>query len=129
LVARLAISKGFLAEYAKLDKRVQRAVDQAVATFARHPHPGQYLETPPHAHDDQLRVMPLDGHWRGIVLAPATGDTYRLLTALPQDKADAYVSGPDELQRILAHPFATWRTFLHPNQRQIAYHPRYVGPA
>jgi superfamily I DNA/RNA helicase len=128
-VARLAISKGFLTEYVKLDKPVQRAVDQAIATFARHPHPGQHLHKPQHTHDDQLRIMPLAGPWRGIVLAPATGDTYCLLTVLPTDKADAYVSGPDELQRILAHPFVTWRTFLHPDQRQIAYHPGYSGSA
>jgi superfamily I DNA/RNA helicase len=128
-VARLAISKGFLTEYVKLDKPVQRAVDQAIATFARHPHPSQHLQKPQHAHDDQLRIMPLAGPWRGIVLAPATGDTYCLLTVLPTDKAAAYVSGPDELQRILAHPFVTWRTFLHPDQRQIAYHPGYSGSA
>ena len=39
------------------------------------------------------------------------------------------MSGPEEWQVVFAHPFATWRTFLHPNQRQIAYHPRYSGPA
>ena len=31
-----------------------------------------------------------------------------------------FVSGQEELQRILAHPFASWRTFLHPSQRKIA---------
>ena len=128
-MARLAISKDFLTEYVRLDKRVQRSVDQAIATFARHPHPAQYLETSPHPHNDQLRIMPLDGPWRGIVLAPATGDTYCLLTVLPHDKADAYLSSPEELRLIFAHPFATWRTFLHPNQRQIADHPGYSGPA
>jgi superfamily I DNA/RNA helicase len=54
-----------------------------------------------------------------------------------RDKADAYaasqqataVSGQDELRRILAHPFAAWRTFLHPNQREIAHQIRYAGPA
>ena len=128
-MARLAISQDFLTEYAKLDKRVQRSVDQAIATFARHPHPAQYLEIPQHADDDQLRVMPLDGPWRGIVLAPATGDTYCLLTVLPHHNADACVSGSEGLQLILAQPFVRWRTFLHPDQRQIAYHPGYSGPA
>ena len=128
-MARLAISKDFLTEYVRLDKRVQRSVDQAIATFARHPHPGEYLEISQHTHDGQLRIMPLDGPWRGIVLAPATGDTYCLLTVLPHDKADAYLSSPEELRLIFAHPFATWRTFLHPNQRQIADHPGYSGPA
>jgi superfamily I DNA/RNA helicase len=128
-VARLAISKDFLTEYVRLDKRVQRSVDQAIATFARHPHPAQYLEISQYTRDGQLRIMPLDGPWRGIVLAPATGDTYCLLTVLPHDKADAYVSSPAELRLIFAHPFAAWRTFLHPDQRQIAYHPGYSGPA
>ena len=63
-MARLAIAKGFLAEYAKLDKDVQGAVDVAIAAFARQ-----------------------------------------------------------------AHPFAAWRMFLHPDQRQIAYRPSYAGPA
>ena len=128
-MARLAISKDFLTQYARLDKRVQRSVDQAIATFARHPHPARYLETSQHPHNDQLRIMPLDGPWRGIILAPATGDTYCLVTVLPHDKADAYVSSPEGLQLVHAQPFVTWRTFLHPDQRQIAYHPGYSGSA
>ncbi|KAB1160099.1 AAA family ATPase [Micromonospora sp. AMSO12t] len=39
------------------------------------------------------------------------------------------VSGPQELAQILSHPFDTWRTFLHPAQREIAYRTSYVGPA
>ncbi|MFF4811000.1 UvrD-helicase domain-containing protein [Micromonospora chersina] len=39
------------------------------------------------------------------------------------------VSGPQELAQILSHPFDTWRTFLHPAQREIAYRPSYTGPA
>jgi hypothetical protein len=259
-LARLAIAKGFLAEYAKLDKNVQAAVDTAIAAFARHPQPGLHLEKPQHTHDDRIRIMPVDTRWRGVVLAPAAGDTYCLVTVLPQDKANAYatthrftvnrtlgvlevrdeealsqlqapvpsvpatpaagslfadvtdddltslgvdvqllpavrmltgetdlealesalpqaqyaalhalaggmtvaealaevsggrpparvdpddlvsamertpgqvtfVSGPEELELIFAHPFATWRTFLHPSQREIAYQPTYAGPA
>ena len=101
-MARLAIAKGFLGEYAKLDKDVQRAVDAAITTFARHLHPGQHLEKPRHSRDDRIRLMPVDTRWRGIVLAPATGphgapadphrDTYCLVTVLPQDKANAYAA-------------------------------------
>ena len=40
-----------------------------------------------------------------------------------------FVSGHEELQRILAHPFAAWRIFLLPAQRRIAYAARYAGPA
>jgi hypothetical protein len=41
----------------------------------------------------------------------------------------AFVSDQEELQDILAHPFAAWRTFLHPSQREVAYRPSYSGPA
>ncbi len=276
-MARLAIARGFLGEYAKLDKDVQIAVDAAISTFARHPQPGQHLEKPPSTRDTRIRLLPVDERWRGIVLAPArpqpskpnqpspektTPDTYCLVTVLPQDQADAYatshrfsvnrvlgvlevrdeeaienlqpaptedtppdrklfdditdaglarlgvdpqllptvrrltdeeelealegalpaaqyaalhalaggmsvdealaevvrlvpggapkatidpddlisamerapgqvtfVSGPEELRHILAHPFAAWRTFLHPSQREIAYLTSYAGPA
>jgi hypothetical protein len=262
-VARLAIGKSFLAEYGKLDKDTQRAVDAAIASFAKHPHPGTHLEKPQPGWDDRIRILKVDGHWRGIVLAPASGDTYCLVTVLPQDKAEAYatshrfsvnpalgvlevrdeaaiqqlqpllqeaseldgkrlfadvsdsdltrlgvdeqllpmirlltseveletqqaalpeaqyaalhalacgmtldeareavtrlysagsppeqvdtndlvsamerspgqvtfVSGHEELQLMLAHPFETWRMFLHPSQRKIAYRETYSGPA
>jgi AAA domain/UvrD-like helicase C-terminal domain len=249
-VARLAIARGFLAEYAKLQKDVQSAVDAACAKFARHPDPGMLLEKPPHSRDGQLGTIRVNGCWRGVVLAPPGGDTYCLVTVLPPDEADVYlvnhrfsvnraagvlevrdeaavrhlqpsartaggrlfgdvsdadltwlgvdpnllpavrllageadletlqavlpeapyaalsalasgmtvdeardeaarqadpddlvaamertpgevtfVSGPEELDSILAHPFAAWRTFLHPSQRKIAYRESYAGPA
>jgi superfamily I DNA/RNA helicase len=40
-----------------------------------------------------------------------------------------FVSGQEELELVLAHPFAAWRTFLHPSQRKIAYRESYAGPA
>jgi hypothetical protein len=262
-LARLAIGKSFLAEYGRLDKDVQRAVDAAIAKLARHPHPWTHLKKPQRSLDDRIRTLEVDSHWRGIALAPATGDTYCLVTILPEDKAKAYatshrfsvnpalgvlevrdeeaiqrlqpallaasahegkrlfedvsdadltrlgidaqllpmirlltseadletrhaalpeaqyaalhalacgmtldeakdeiarlysagtppqqvdpddlvsamerspgqvtfVSGHEELQLMLAHPFAAWRMFLHPSQRKIAYRPSYTGPA
>jgi superfamily I DNA/RNA helicase len=262
-VARLAIAKGFLAEYAKLEKSVQSAVESAIGRFAEHTHAGLHLEKLQHSRDDRIRTIRVDRFWRGVVLAPAAGDTYCLITVLPHDKANAYaashrfsvnqalgvlevrdeealrkleptlhaaakveenrlfatvsdadlkrlgvdaqilplvrllssdahleamqtmlpdaqysalyalacgmtpeqawaevvqllpaetppeqvdpgdlvsamertpgqvafVAGQGELQRILAHPFAAWRTFLHPSQRKIAYRPAYSGPA
>ncbi|MEW2355976.1 UvrD-helicase domain-containing protein [Spirillospora sp. NPDC029432] len=41
----------------------------------------------------------------------------------------AFVNGPEELRDILAHPFDTWRIFLHPVQRKVALRPSYSGPA
>ena len=94
-MARLAIAKGFLAEYAKVDQDVQRAVDVAVARFARHAQPGLQLEKPPHSRDDRIRFLPVDSRWHGVVLVLESGptaDTYCLVTVLPQDKANAYAS-------------------------------------
>jgi hypothetical protein len=91
-VARLAIGKGFLTEYGRLDKDVQGAVDAAIAKFARHPHPGSHLEKPQRSWDDRIRTLEVDNRWRGIVLAPMTGDTYCLVTILPKDKAKAYAT-------------------------------------
>jgi hypothetical protein len=44
-------------------------------------------------------------------------------------KLDKDVQTAEELRHILAHPFAAWRTFLHPSQRDIAYQASYAGPA
>ena len=258
-MVRLAIARDFLAEYAKLDKSAQGAVDAAVARFAKQTGPG--LETPQRSRDNRIRTIAIDNVLRGIVLAPDTGDTYCLITVLPHEKANAFaasrrfsvnqalgvlevrdedaisqlepflhdglaarrlfadvddadlarlgvdaqtlpmvrlltnevdlealqtalpdaqyaalhalacgmtvdeawaevarlvpadtspgqvdpgdlvsamertpgqitfVSGQEELHFILAHPFAAWRTFLHPSQRKIAYRPSYSGPA
>ena len=94
-MARLAIAKGFLAEYAKLDKDVQGAVDVAIAGFARHAQPGRQLEKPPRSRDDRIRLLPVDRRWHGVVLVPESGptaDTYCLVTVLPQDQANAYAT-------------------------------------
>ncbi len=262
-MARLAIAKDFLAEYAKLEKGVQNAVEAAIGKFAADGLAGLHLEALQYAQDDRIRVIQVDSLWRAVVLAPANDDTFCLITVLPQDKANAYaasrrfsvnqalgtlevrdeqaiqqlqpllretaastdkrlftdvrdadltrlgidtqilplirlltseadleallpalpaaqcaalnalacamtvedagaevaqllpvgaspeqvdpgdlvsamertsgqvafVSGQEDLRRILAHPFAAWRTFLHPSQRKAAYRDCYAGPA
>lgn len=99
-MTRLAIARTFLTEYAKLDKKVQGAVDAAVAGLAKHAQPGQHLEKPKHTGDDRIRLMRVNTRWRGVVLAPAAGtaahpatDTYCLVALLPRDKANAYAIG------------------------------------
>ena len=59
-MTRLAIAKGFLAEYAKLDKAVQSAVDAAVAKFANDPCPRLYLQEPEHSRDDRIWLARVD---------------------------------------------------------------------
>ncbi len=261
-MARLFLSKDFLPEYARLEKRVQSAVETAIGEFTEHTYAGLHLEKLTHSKDDRIRTIRIDGSWRGVVLAPEAGDVYCLLAVLPHDEAIRYargrrfsvneavgvlevrdeeaierqlprlraaasaseipvfagvsdadltrlgvdcaivplvrlltseehlaamepvlpqvqyvalyclacgmsveeaweqvcqyapaqpapeidttdlaaalgrtpdqvtpVSGPAELAQILAHPFAAWRTFLHPAQHAIAYHPSFAGPA
>ena len=91
-MVRLAIAKDFLAEYAKLDKSAQSAVDAAVAKFAKQTGGGPYLETPQHSRDNRIRTIQIDSVWRGVVLAPDTGDTYCLITVLPHEKANAFAA-------------------------------------
>jgi superfamily I DNA/RNA helicase len=260
---RLAIAKDFLGEYAKLEKSVQNAVESAIGKFEAHTHAGLHLEKIHNSRDDRIRTIRVDSFWRGVVLAPDSGNTYCLITVMPHDRAIAFaashrftvneaigvlevrneaaleqlqpslrtaanqadillfahvndvdltrlgidehilpivrllsseahleamqtvlpeiqytalyalacgmtvedawrevsqylptevptapvdtgdlvaamertpgqvvfVSGHEELQRILAHPFAAWRVFLHPAQRRIAYAPSYAGSA
>jgi superfamily I DNA/RNA helicase len=91
-VARLAIAKGFLAEYAKLDSDVKSAVDMAIAKLAKDPDPKLCLEKPLYSRDHRIRILRVDDHWCGIVLAPAADGTYCLVTVLPRDTAAAYAT-------------------------------------
>ena len=263
-MARLAIDKDFLDDYSKLPKSVQSSVKMAIDKFAEHVHAGLHLEKLTRCKDDRIRTIRVDQFWRGVVLAPDSGDTYSLIRVMPHDKAIDYASshrftvnealgvvevrdeaalekiqpaleqaaqatdarllahvsdadltrlgidentrtiarlltsdahldalqhmvpeaqynalyllagglpvedvwaevsqyapsgtpqaeevdtgnlvkamertpgrvvfvkGNEELDKILEHPFAAWRIFLHPAQRKIAYAPRYAGPA
>ena len=92
-MARLAIAKDFLAEYAKLDADARRAVEALVTEFARRPHAWRYLEKPRRGLDDRVRLFRVNSLWRGVVLAPDSGDTYCLVTILPHEKAFAYAAG------------------------------------
>ncbi|MGH3169145.1 MAG: UvrD-helicase domain-containing protein, partial [Trebonia sp.] len=81
----------------------------------------------------------------GMTLDEAREEVTRLYyTGTPPEKVDpddlvsamertpgqvTFVSGPEELRRIFAHPFAAWRMFLHPSQRTIAHRTSYAGPA
>ena len=64
-MARLAIGKEFLAEYAKLDRDTRSAVDTAIAEFARQTHAGPFLETPRYSRDSRIRTIGIDGAGTG----------------------------------------------------------------
>ena len=52
-MARLAIAKGFVTEYAKLEKGIQNAVESAIIKFAEYPRADLLLEKPEHGQDDR----------------------------------------------------------------------------
>ncbi|MGH3282871.1 MAG: UvrD-helicase domain-containing protein, partial [Trebonia sp.] len=61
---------------------------------------------------------------------PELVDPDDLVSAMERSPGQVtFVSGHEELQLVLAHPFAAWRMFLHPSQRKIAYRTSYSGPA
>ena len=76
---RLAIDKDFLDDYSKLEKSVQNAVKDAIDKFAEHTYAGLHLEKLQKAKDDRIRTIRIDQFWRGVVLAPDSGDTYSLI--------------------------------------------------
>ena len=59
---KLGIAKDFLAEYARLQKPVQRAVDAAIAKFSQHTHAGLHQEKLVNAKDEHIRGGDQDRH-------------------------------------------------------------------
>ncbi|QBI53659.1 UvrD-helicase domain-containing protein [Streptomonospora litoralis] len=85
---RLAIDRDFLREYARLEKHVQDRVEEVFAKFDHATHAGLHLEKILHARDQRFRTIRIDKFWRGVVIAPDSGDIYTLLKVMPHD--DAY---------------------------------------
>jgi len=88
-MAELAICRDFLPAYARLQRRVQRAVDAAIRKFAEHTHAGLHLEKLTGARDPNIRTIRIDQFYRGVVLALGQ-ERYALLNVLPHDDAIAY---------------------------------------
>lgn len=89
-MARLGIDRDFLWEFGKLEQHVQRKVHDAFEKFQQATHAGAHLEKIANVRDDRLRSIRIDQSWRGIVLAPESGDTYTLLTVRHHDAAYAW---------------------------------------
>jgi hypothetical protein len=66
---------------------VRVSVKAAMDKFAGHTHAGVHLEKIHKAKDDRLRTIRIDQSWRGVVMAPDSGDTCYLLKVMPHDKA------------------------------------------
>ncbi|WP_280438001.1 UvrD-helicase domain-containing protein [Nocardia carnea] len=87
-MATLAIDKDFLLDFGRLDRSLQDKVAGVFEKFEAATHAGVHLEKINHARNPRFRSIRIDRFWRGIVLAPESGQTYTLLKVLPHD--DAY---------------------------------------
>ena len=86
----LAIDKGFLKDLGKLEKSVYNRVTEVFDEFDAATHTGLHLEKIVNARNPRFRSIRIDQAWRGIVLAPVTGDVYTLLKVLHHDDAYAW---------------------------------------
>lgn len=86
----LAIDKGFITDLAKMEKPVAKRVAEVFDKFEAATHTGIHLEPISNARNPRFRSIRIDQAWRGIVLAPASGDVYTLLKVLHHDDAYAW---------------------------------------
>ncbi|EHB48620.1 UvrD/REP helicase [Mycolicibacterium rhodesiae JS60] len=86
----LAIDKGFLSDLVDLEKPVRKRVTEVFDEFDAATHTGLHLEKINNARNPRFRSIRIDQAWRGIVLAPETGDVYTLLKVLHHDDAYAW---------------------------------------
>ena len=142
--ASMAIGKEFPREYAKLDELHEARSIRRSPGSARQTHAGPLLETPRDSRDSRIRTIGIDGVWRGVVLAPDSGDTYCLLTVLPPQEGDDFAashrfgaarasrvprSGTEELRLVWPHPFAAWRVLApEPARDRLPHELLRVGP-
>ncbi|WP_422745589.1 UvrD-helicase domain-containing protein [Micromonospora sp. WMMD754] len=86
----LAVAKDAMRDYAKLTKPIRDKVDALFEKFQAHTFAGIHLEKLTNARDPRLRTVRVDEFWRGLVLAPETGDTYVLTRIVTHDEADRW---------------------------------------
>jgi hypothetical protein len=91
IVATLGIHQDFLRDFAALEPPVQKRVREVFGKFSEATHAGVHLEKVNKARDPRLQTIRIDQFWRGVVLAPDSGDGYALLKVLPHDDAYAWI--------------------------------------
>lgn len=84
---RLGVSVDFLSQYVKLGAPVRKRTDEAITKFQAHTHAGLHLEKLNNARDDRVRTIRITQFWRGVVVAPESGDLYMLMRVMPHDMA------------------------------------------
>ncbi|MGI5132975.1 3'-5' exonuclease [Pseudonocardia sp. CA-107938] len=87
IVPQLAVHVDFLREYAKLQPPIQKQTDAALKKFTEHTHAGLHLEKLTNMRDERVRTIRITDYWRGVVLAPVSGDRYTLMRVMGHDEA------------------------------------------
>lgn len=90
-MAKLTVARDLLHDYARLDASVQRRVDDVFSKFTGHTQAGLHLERMKRAKDPRVHTIRITDNYRGIVMAPESGDTYVLVRVLPHREADKWV--------------------------------------
>ena len=90
-MARLGIHRDFLKDLIRLERPIQQKVVEVIARFEQTAHAGAHLEKLTDIRDDRLKSIRIDKKYRGIVLAPESGDQYTLLRVDTHDEAYDWV--------------------------------------
>jgi superfamily I DNA/RNA helicase len=90
-VPRLGIHQDFLQDLIRLERPIQQKVVDTILKFEQTSHAGAHLEKLTNIRDERFKSIRIDRQYRGIVLAPRTGDTYTLLRVDTHDEAYAWV--------------------------------------
>ena len=87
----LVISKDVLHDLGNLPKNVAGKLEGVLMNFSEQAFAGQHLEKPHALKDPRARTIRLDNFWRGVVMAPESGDRYFLMRIMAHDDAYKWV--------------------------------------
>ncbi|MET8156727.1 UvrD-helicase domain-containing protein [Sphaerisporangium sp. NPDC005289] len=90
-MARLGIHQDFLQDLVRLERPIQQKVVDTIARFEQTAHAGAHLEKLNNIRDDRFKSIRIDRKYRGIVLAPKSGDDFTLLRVDTHDEAYEWV--------------------------------------
>ncbi|WP_185084696.1 UvrD-helicase domain-containing protein [Nonomuraea muscovyensis] len=88
-MTRLGIHRDFLQDFVRLERSVQQKVVDTILRFEHTANAGARLEKI-NARDSRLKSIRIDLKYRGIVLAPDSGDQHTLLRVDTHDEAYAW---------------------------------------
>lgn len=93
-MAQIALAKTFMEDLFKLDRGLQRKVQEMITKLKRdHTTAGLNLESYHASADSRSRTARVDQSTRAILAATGQADTYIIVKVLPHDQADRWMAG------------------------------------